>query len=301
MEKVLITGATGLIGKKLVDMLHRDGMSVNYLSTNRSKLVQKTNYNGFYWNPETSEIDENCFEGVNVIINLAGAPIAERWTKAYKQEILDSRVNSIALLANTVKRLDLKIEHFITASAIGYYPSSEVNYYDETYESDSDEFVVKVVRSWENAADEFDKLNIPVTKIRIGLVLSQNGGALEKIAKPIRNFAGAALGSGKQWQSWIHIDDVAGIFLYCMEKRITGVVNAVAPNAVTHEALVKAIAHQLERPLILPNVPVFALRVGLGEMHKIVTEGHRVSSKKIENLGYNFRFLHLDSALADLL
>ncbi|MBT8271125.1 MAG: TIGR01777 family oxidoreductase [Bacteroidia bacterium] len=301
MERILITGATGLIGKKLVEMLHREGVSVNYLTTNRSKLAQQPNYRGFYWNPATSEIDENCFEGVSVIINLAGAPIAKRWTRDYKQEILDSRVKSIELLATTVAKLNLKIDHFITASAIGYYPSSEVHYYDETFESDSDDFIVEVVRSWERAADEFTKLDVPVTKIRIGLVLSQNGGALEKIAKPIRNFAGAALGSGKQWQSWIHIDDVTGIFLYCKEKKITGVINAVAPNAVSNEALVKAIADQLERPLILPNVPVLALRVGLGEMHEIVTEGHRVSSKTIENLGYHFRFHHLDAALGDLL
>ncbi|MBT8254733.1 MAG: TIGR01777 family protein [Flavobacteriaceae bacterium] len=301
MKKILISGATGLIGQKLVEAFLAQGMTVHYLSTGKSKLKTEERLKGFYWNPKQQIIDTACFEGVSVIINLAGASIAKRWTPSYKEEIMNSRIQSIDLLAKSVKELNIKIDHFISASAIGYYPSSEINFYDENYKSESDAFLVKVVRQWEAAARQFTDLGITETRIRIGLVLAEGGGALEELAKPIRSLAGSALGTGKQWQSWIHIDDVVGIFMYCLNNKITGPVNAVAPNPVTNKVLVHAIAKTLNRFIILPNVPVSVLKLMLGEMHVIITEGQRVSSKKIEDLGYAFQYYQLDAALEDLL
>ncbi|MBT8259659.1 MAG: TIGR01777 family oxidoreductase [Bacteroidia bacterium] len=300
MKKILITGATGLIGKELIKACHAQGISINYLSTNRSKLKEEENLRGFYWNPIKGEIDSECFEGVSAVINLAGAPIAKRWTESYKKLIIDSRVKSVQLLHKTIHGEGFEIEHFITASAIGIYPPSEMEFYEEDHAIEKGDFVSEVVRLWENAAGEFKNSGIPVTCIRIGLVLSDSGGVLEKISKPIKNFVGSGLGSGKQWQSWIHIDDLVGIFMYCLNKNVYGEINAVAPNAVIHNVLIKSIADSIGKPILLPNVPSWVLKLALGEMHVIVTKGQRVSSKKIEALGYAFKYHQLDSALNDL-
>ncbi len=301
MKRILVSGATGLIGKKLVEELISSGYAVNFLTTRREQVESRFNYQGFYWNPAEGEIDERCFEGVSAIINLAGAPIAKRWTKAYKETIINSRTASINLIYDSLSRLGVTVDHFISASAIGYYPASEVNYYEESYVNNEPDYVAHVVSEWEDAADRISELDIPLAKVRIGLVLSEDGGALEKIAKPIKTFVGSVLGTGDQWQSWIHIDDIIGIFTHILENRMTGIYNAVAPNPVTHKVLVRQIAKTLRRPLILPKVPVFALKLLLGEMHTIVTSGQRVSSKKIEAKGYHFKFYQLKAALEDLL
>ena len=274
---------------------------VNFLSTSKSKLTNSENLNGYYWNPSKGEIDLNAFKGVSVIINLAGAPIAKKWSESYKKQILESRVNSLELLLNTIRNGKYKIEHLITASAIGIYPPSELELYEEKHLPESEDFVVQVVRQWEEAAHPFEDLNIPVTYLRIGLVLSEQGGVLEKLIGPIKAFVGSGLGSGKQWQSWIHIDDLIGIFMHCLNGKISGAFNAVAPNAVTHNVFVKSVAKALGRPIVLPNVPAWALRMTLGEMADIIVKGQRVSSKKIESSGYHFKFHQLDPALEDLL
>ena len=280
--RVLITGATGLIGKKIVEKLHDDGVLVHYLTTSKRKISNNDLYKGFYWNPSSGEIDIACFEGVKTIVNLAGASIAKKWTASYKEMIINSRVDSIKLLFNTIKENNFKIEHFISTSAVGYYPDSLTQYYDESFISEDDSFIVDVVKRWEAAADDISTLGIPVAKVRIGLVLSRDGGALPKLMKPIQYFVGSALGSGKQWQPWIHISDLANMFIYIMEYQLEGVYNGVAPNAISNASLTKAIGKALGRPIWLPNVPTFMLKLMLGEMSQIVLIGHRISSKKIE-------------------
>ena len=301
MKRILISGATGLIGRHLVSYCNSEGYSVNFLTTDKSKIISQYNNQGFYWNPAKGEIDTDCFKDVSVIINLAGAPIARRWSKAYKKEIINSRVQPIDLLKKSVEEGQFKIEQFISASAIGYYPDSDIKYYDEDYISEDTSFVVDVVRQWEAAADSFKKLDIPVAKIRIGLVLTKTGGALGKLVIPVKTFVGSSLGTGKQWQSWIHIKDVVAIFMYIMKHKLEGTFNAVAPNPVTNKVLVRQIAKVLKRPLLLPKAPTFILRLFLGEMHVLVTRGQRVSSRKIEDLGFHFNYYQLKSALEDLL
>ena len=299
--RVLITGATGLIGQEIVKSCHERDIKVNYLTTRKSKIHQEDNYKGFYWNPKTQDVDSNCFKDVDAIIHLAGATVSKRWTSEYKKEILNSRKEPTRLLINALKGESHTIKQIVSASAIGIYPDSLVNYYDQTYSEVSNSFLGDVVKVWEREVDEFSKLNITVSKIRIGLVLSDKGGALQEMAKPIKLGLGAAFGSGKQWQSWVHIYDLAAMFLYALEKNISGVYNGVAPNPVTNKELTKTIANVLHKPLFLPNIPKFFMKLVLGEMHVLLFESQRVSSKKIEDKGFQFKYHHLQPALEQLL
>ncbi|WP_417876152.1 TIGR01777 family oxidoreductase [Winogradskyella sediminis] len=298
---VLITGATGLIGQEIVKKCHAEGINVHYLTTSKSKLSTAPNYKGFYWNPNTKAIDHNCFEGVSAIINMVGATISKRWTDTYKEVILKSRTETAQLLQDTIKKHNYKINQIVSASAIGIYPTSLINYYEETNNEISETFLGKVVHQWEAAVDGFSALEIKVAKIRIGLVLAKDGGALPEIAKPIKYGAGAAFGTGKQWQSWIHVKDLASLFVFAVQNDFEGIYNGVAPNPVTNKELTKAAAKILHRPLILPNIPKFAMKLVLGDMHILLFESQRVSSQKVEVEGFNFQFVNLKPALEDLL
>ncbi|MBZ9787815.1 TIGR01777 family oxidoreductase [Psychroflexus sp. CAK57W] len=299
--RVLITGATGLVGQALVDLFHEHGIDVNYLTTSRSKIETQSKYQGFYWNPSTSEIAPDCFDGVSTIINLAGASVAQRWTSSYKKAILNSRTDSLHTLKKALANRTHKVEHLISASAVGLYKDSLTKFHEEDDFEQGDNFLAEVVEQWEAAADELADLGLEVTKIRIGVVLSDEGGALEKIKSPIESYIGAPLGSGKQWQSWIHISDLARIFHHVMENRLEGVFNGVSPNPVTNKELTECIAEKLEKPLILPNVPEFVLKLMLGEMSAIVLGSQLVSSRKILSSGFQFRFAQLKPALTNLL
>ena len=299
--KVLITGATGLIGKEIVSYCHTYDIAVHYLSTSKEKLKDQPNYKGFYWNPKLNIIDTACFEGVNAIINLAGATIAKRWTAAYRIEILDSRTKSLQLLKEALSTTNHKVKHIISASAIGVYPDSLTNYYDESNSEISKSFLGDVVKALEDAFDSFETLDIKVSKIRIGLVLAENEGALPQIAKPVRYGIGAAFGDGKQWQSWIHVSDLARIFVYVLQNELEGIFNGVAPNPVTNTELTKSVARTIKRPLWLPNIPRFFMQLVLGDMHILLFESQRVSSKTIEDAGFDFDYHHLQLALEDLL
>ncbi len=301
MQRILITGATGLVGQEIVRQCHAQNIAVNYLSTRISKLENKENYKGYYWNPATNEIDVKCFEGTQVIINLAGVTVSKRWSKKYKQAILDSRTQSLELLYSTIKKNNIPINSLISASGISIYPSSRTNYYDETFSETDDSFLAKVTAQWETKALKFETLKINVALLRIGLVLSNLGGALPKLLKPIKSFVGAPLGKGGQWQSWIHIEDLAGIFLHLANNNRSGVFNAVAPNPVKQRELTRAIAKISNRPIIFPNVPSFILKILLGEMSVLVLDSQRVSSKKIESLDFQFKYHHLEPALINLL
>ena len=298
--KFLITGATGLVGSRITQLLTNKGHNVNFLTTSSSKLKTSEHVKGFYWNPKTGEIDEKCLDGVSTIINLAGASVAKRWTSDHKAAILDSRLDSLNLLYTTLKNTAHTVEQLISASAIGVYPHSYKTLYKESETSLSNDFLGDVVQQWEKAADQFQELGINVAKIRIGVVLSKDGGALEKMAKPIKSYVGAALGSGKQWQSWIHIDDLADLILFIHKHNLTGVYNGVAPEPITNSRLTKNIARKLRKPILLPPVPGFMLKLILGEMAQIVLSSQKVSSEKIESEGFKFEFKTIYDALSDI-
>lgn len=299
---VLITGATGLLGSKIVEACHRKEIPVKYLTTSKEKIESKHNYQGYYWDPDNNEIDLDCFKDVEVIIHLAGATVSKRWTTSYKKTILDSRVLSARLLHRSLKSLNTHtVNHIISASAINIYPDSLTKYYDETETAVDNSFLGHVVKAWEDEIDTFFSLNIPVSKIRIGLVLAKEGGILSELKKPVNFGLGAVFGTGEQWQSWIHVDDVVRTFMYVLKYRLEGIYNAAAPNPVTHAELIKAVAKTLEKPMFLPNIPKGVMRLVLGEMHELLFASQRVGSKKLEDAGFNFKYHNLKNALADLL
>jgi uncharacterized protein (TIGR01777 family) len=298
---ILVTGATGLVGQELVGLLLQNGHTVHYLSTSRAKLVTTAHYKGYYWNPKTSEIDVAAFDGVETIVHLAGANVAQRWTVEYKEEIIQSRLFSTQLLYKTLQQISHNVKQIVVASAVGIYPNSLTSIYHETDLDIDDSFLGNVVKRWENEVSQFEKLEMLVTKIRIGLVLAKNGGALQEMAKPIRLGLGAAFGSGKQYQSWIHIHDLAAIFYFVIQQQLAGVYNGVSPYPVTNEDLTKAIAKTLEKPLFLPNVPQFVMKLILGEMHEMLFSSQNVSSRKLLDENFQFKYASLDKALLELL
>ena len=298
---VLITGATGMIGQELVQILQKNDVVVHYLSTSKNKLVSEKNYKGFYWNPTTNEIDKRAFDGVSVIYHLAGATVAKRWTGIYKKEILDSRTLSSQLLFDTLHSISHTVTQIISASAIGIYPDSLTSIYPEETTAVDNSFLGTVVKTWEDKIDLFEKLNIIVSKIRIGIVLSKNGGALSKMVLPVKLGFGAVFGSGKQYQSWIHIEDLVAIFYFVHVQKLSGIYNAVAPYPITNMQLTKEIAKVLNRPLWLPAIPKFLLNIFLGEMHTIVFSSQNVSALKILNKGFQFKFPSIEKALTNLI
>ncbi len=298
---ILVTGATGLIGQELVGLLLQNGHTVHYLSTSKYKLVSNANYKGFYWNPKTNEIDFAAFTDVETIVHLAGASVAKRWTADYKEEIVQSRVLSTQLLYKTLQQISHKVTQIVAASAVGIYPNSLNAIYHEADLDIDDSFLGNVVKRWENEVSQFEKLEMIVSKIRIGLVLAKNGGALQEMAKPIRLGLGAAFGSGNQYQSWIHIHDLAAIFYFVIQQQLAGVFNGVSPYPVTNEDLTKAIAKTLEKPLFLPNVPQFVMKLILGEMHEMLFSSQNVSSRKLLDENFQFKYASLDKALLELL
>ncbi|MGV8814443.1 MAG: TIGR01777 family oxidoreductase [Gelidibacter sp.] len=300
--KILITGATGLIGKEIVKRCHEEDISVHYLTTSKEKIKSEPNFKGFYWDPKQDIIDDKCFEDVDAIINLAGATIAKRWNKSYKKVILESRIQSLSCLKKGLSRVkNHHVKHILSASAIGIYPDSFTKYYDESFSIISPTFLGEVSAAWESAVDKFSELGLFVSKVRIGLVLDTNEGALPQMVKPIKLGLGAAFGSGEQWQSWIHVYDLSKIFVHIIQNELDGVYNGVAPNPVSNSELTKVIAKTLHKPLFLPNIPEFVMKLVLGDMYILLYESQRVCSKKIEATGFDFAYSNVQPALEAIL
>jgi len=294
---ILITGATGHVGSELVSLLLKNGNNIHYLTTSKDKILNEPNYKGFYWNPSTGEIDDNCLDGVDAVIHLAGASIAKPWTESYKKLILESRVLSTSVLYGLLKNKPNSVHHFICASAIGIYKSSPDKVYSEDETEFDNSFLSNVVQQWEAAADTIKQLGIKVSKVRTGLVLSRKSGVLKELMKPVKLGIGTAFGTGNQMQSWIHIDDLTGIYEYILNNELEGVYNAVAPFPVDNNTLVKQMAKVMDKPYFMPNVPKFAMKLILGEMHTMLFDSQNVSAKKIISEGYQFKYLSLEKAL----
>lgn len=288
-----------MVGKELVLLLLKHGIHVNYLTTSKDKLQNEVQFQGYYWNPEKGIIDEGCLEDVGAIIHLAGATISKRWTKKYKQEILESRVISTNVLYSLLKNTQHNVEQFICASAIGIYPDSLHKVYTEDETGVDNSFLGKVVEKWEQSAHKIEQLNIKVALVRTGLVLSGAGGALPQMAAPVKLGVGSAFGSGKQMQSWIHIEDLVNIYYHILKKGLEGVYNAVAPHAVDNDTLIRTIAKVLKKPYYMPNIPRFILSAVLGEMHMLLFTSQNVSARKILNEGYHFKYISLEKAIEE--
>jgi uncharacterized protein len=303
-RNVLITGGTGLIGTRLTQMLIEKGYFVSHLSRRKGKGQVKT----YQWDLKNGTIEEEALLKADYIINLAGAGVFDKkWTNEFKQEILESRIEAIHLLADKIKMLKLidnhKIKAFISTSAIGYYGADTGNDAITETSARGNDFLSGVVKEWEVAAEKINNMKIRTVVIRTGIVFSKNGGALEKLIAPVKMGGGAALGTGKQYVSWIHIDDLCGIFIKALEdENIKGVYNATAPEPVTNEVLTKAIAKKLNKSVLLPNVPGFVLKFMLGtEKALLVLGGNKVSSEKVQKAGYIFKYPSLEMALQNLI
>jgi uncharacterized protein (TIGR01777 family) len=297
-KRILITGASGLVGSRLTELLQQHGHEVWHLSRSNEGTVKT-----FQWDVHKQTIHPGALEGVNAIVHLAGAGVADkRWTNKRKKEIIDSRVQSIKLLFSELEKGNHEVKDFVSASAIGYYGFDHPERIFREADSPGTDFLAQVTKQWEAEADTLTSLGLRVVKMRLGVVLAKNGGALKPIASTVKRYVGAPLGSGNQFISWIHLDDVCGMFIKAItDEKINGPVNAVAPEPVTNRQLTKMIASKLHKPMVLSTVPAFVLRLALGEMADIVLEGAKVSPEKILQIGYEYKFRTLDEALTDLL
>lgn len=300
MENILITGGTGVIGTRLTELLQQAGYSVSYLSRSAGK---PNGIKTFIWEPAKGQMDEDALLDADYIINLSGAGVFDhKWNKEYKEEILASRVNATHLIYEKLKAKRKSPKAFITASAIGIY-GADTGLNVNTEESPAgDDFLSQVCKQWEVAANYMESLGIRTVKIRVGIVLSRKGGALEMLEATVKRGAGSALGSGKQIVSWIHIDDLCHLFIKALkDDSMSGVYNGVAPNPVTNEELTKTLGEVLHKPIILPNVPSFALKLMLGaERAESVLGSSKVSAEKALKTGFKFEFGQLKPALTDL-
>ena len=298
-RNILITGGSGMIGTRLTELLLEAGHIVSHLSRSRRGQRVKT----FLWDPGKKEIENEAMENPDVIIHLAGAGIADkRWSEARKKEILLSRTQSTSFLHDLLAKEKHQVSAFISASGISYYGLEEtLRPFLETDPAGRD-FMAGVTAAWEKEIDKINRTGVRVVKIRTGVVLSRIGGALEKLAMPVRFFVGAPLGSGRQVVNWIHIEDLCRFYLKAVEdSTIHGAYNAVSPHPVTNRKMTEEIAHALKRPLWLPPVPAFMVKMIAGEVAQVVLEGGPISSEKIQRTGFEFRFATIREALRDLL
>ena len=299
--KILITGATGLIGKKLQNLLIQENHTINYLTTDKNKIINSANIKGFYWNPKLGLIDKDSIDKVDVIVHLAGASIAKRWTKTYKKEIIDSRIESLKLLYQTLKNEKNQVSQIISASGTAIYPDSFSKRYIEKETKIAKGFLSDVVQKWEACSNEFRTLNIKVCLVRTGIVYDKNEGALSKILIPFRLGIGSGFGSGKQMQSWIHADDIAKLYYFLIQKNAEGIYNAVAPEPVSDKILTETIAKILKKSLFMPNIPRFIMQFILGDMCELLFTNKNISSQKAIDEGFIFQYSGIEVALKNIL
>lgn len=294
---ILISGGTGLIGSELSKMLKAKGHGVKILSR------KKNDSEGFVqWNVTQGTIDKHALEGIDAIIHLAGEGIADgNWTDERKVSIIESRVNSTRLLLTELQKGNHKVKAFISASATGYYSErgDELMYEEAMPAKD---FLGTTCVLWEQEVNKIAKLGIRTVKLRTGIVLTLDGGALKKMILPFKFGVGSALGDGKQWMSWIHAKDLCEMYIYALEnEQLNGEYNAVSPKPVTNYEFSKILAEVMKKPFWAPNVPTFILKFIFGEMSAVVLGSTKASSSKIEKTGFKFEYENLKDALKNLL
>ncbi len=300
-QTVLLTGATGTIGTRLTLFLQEAGFSVCILSRSVQTIPNVTTY---LWDISQGQIDPQAIATADHIIHLAGAGIADqRWSKARKKEILDSRIQSTELLLSTLQTTPNRVQTFVCSSAIGFYGGDRGDtLLTETSPTGTD-FLATVTIAWEQAAEHIARLGIRTVRLRTGVVLTMTGGALPKLLQPIRFNVGAPIGSGQQYMSWIHLDDLCRLYLRAVQDaRWTGPYNAVAPHPATNEQVTRQIAQLVNKKIILPNIPEFVIRLLFGELAVTILGSSRVSNHRIATESdFGYRFSDLRHALADLL
>jgi uncharacterized protein (TIGR01777 family) len=294
--KVAISGVTGLIGEPLRKSFAADGFEVLALTRQRAMPPLRT----ITWDIQKGRFDASALEGIDVVVHLAGEPVAQRWTDRSKQAIRDSRVKGTRLLVEGLKSLSKRPRVLVSASAVGFYGDGGDRELDESSPAGAG-FLADVCQEWEHAAMDALGLGIRAAVIRIGIVLTTRGGALGKMLLPFKLGLGGPVGRGTQWMPWIHIDDLVAAFRHVVSNEdIVGAVNATTPNPVTNAEFSRALGKALHRPAVLP-APAFALKLVLGQMSEIVLDGQRALPTKLVQSGFEFRHTEIEEALGDVL
>ncbi len=297
--KILITGGTGFIGRALSHDLQEAGHEVLIL-TRRKEYSAPPTIKVVTWSPPKLILTD-IMSGIDAIVNLAGESIfGRRWTKRQKDLIRSSRIDTTRAIVESIKNADQRPRLLISASAVGYYgPHGDEYVTEET--PFGDDFLAKLAKDWEAEALKAQELAVRVVLMRLGIVLEMDGGALPKMALPFKFFLGGPLGSGKQWFSWIHRDDVLGIIKFLLEdETISGAVNVTAPNPVRNREFSSALGMALRRPSSF-SVPGFLVRVALGEFGDVILQGQRVIPERLLNAGYQFKYPEINEALKAIL
>ena len=291
----MITGGSGLIGRRLSFLLKSRGYEVRILSRSNNP---KNSYKTFLWNISEKTINDSAFEDLNHIIHLAGAGIADkRWSEKRKKKIIASRVASTNLLYNTVKRLKTPLDSFISASATGYYGAITSETIFEEKDKPAKDFLGKVCSLWEDSIFQFNEIKIRTVALRTGIVLSKDGGALKKMKTPIIT----SLGNGKQYMPWIHIDDLCELYIKAIEdQEFKGAFNAVSSEHISNLSFSKKVSKIFNHPFLAVGTPSFILQIVFGEMSTIILNGSRISANKIKQAGFKFKFENLEKALKNL-
>lgn len=299
MATILITGGTGLIGTAVTNALLAEGHVVHHLGRKEHQSGPAAH---FQWDVAKGFIDTKCLRGVTHIIHLAGAGIAaRRWTDSRVRELIESRATSAQLLLRAAKETETPIASFVSAAGISYYGACTVEHHFAESDPAGSDTIARISVAWEVAVDEWSALT-RVVKLRTPMVLARSGGALQQLAVPVRLGAGAALGSGRQWVPWVHLDDLVRIYRAALfDERYQGVFNVNTGHDVTNDELMRTLARVLHRPYFLPRVPSFALRLALGELSSILLEGSRARNEGLLAQGFTFKHQQLEPALRDLL
>ena len=313
-KRIIITGATGLIGKKIAsDLIKRgDEVIIFTRSPEKAKRIIPGAHDYVKWlsgqengsGNVQGEIASNgtlLLEGADAVIHLAGENVmSHRWNEKHKKKVFESRINSTAALVDVIGKTKTSPAVFVCASAIGFYGTNAEGSVDESAHQGND-FLAYVTAEWEKESRKAEQFGVRCVNIRTGIVLDKNEGALAKMLTPFKLFLGGPIGSGKQWFPWIHVNDIAGIFIYALDNNnVTGAVNAVSPGVVTMKEFSSTLGKLLRRPSAF-NVPVFALKLLYGEGAETITGGVKVIPKNILNAGYNFEFTEVNSALTEIL
>lgn len=296
-KKILITGGTGLIGKHLTGMLLQKGYEIAYLTRKKTKIPS---VEVFEWDVSNGFIEPGALENTHYLVHLAGANVSGgRWTDERKKVILNSRTESIRLIARKLAEQEIRPAAFVSASGAGYYGMDTGDVQNTESMPAGKDFLSHVVIEWEKAAGSIADLGVRTSKLRTGMVISGEGGAIPQMALPARFGLGAPLGSGRQWVSWIHIEDLCRMFIDALENESwQGVYNAVAPTPVTNKELTIQICKVLNRPQWIPNVPAFALNLALGEFAGAILGSNYVRNDRIaKETGFHYQFADLGEAL----
>ena len=298
-KKIVVTGATGLVGKKLCEILKSRGDKISVVSQNKDeakKIIPFAN-NIYSWKEKNFH---EVFEDVDSVIHLSGANIgAKRWSDSYKEKILSSRIETTKLIVSSFKKLSQKPKSFIGASAIGIYGDRGDELLTENSSLGSD-FLADVCKEWESETEKASELGIRTCSMRTGIVLSNEEGAMKKMLLPFKLFVGGPLGNGKQYFSWVHIDDVVNGYLFCIDNNVNGKFNLASPNPVTMKEFAKTLGIEMKRPALF-NVPKFALQLILGEGADAVLASQKIKPERLLNEKFQFKFLNLQKAIKNLL